>query len=318
MFHFFQHLAAKTLSVLASAIIAVGIVKMPQPLPPVVAQHHSVAPTAQSTTTLLEQAQKNSTSSTSDTFFNLFGNKKKNNVPKPIVNNFAGLQQTTTDQTPQTTSQQSNQNLITCNGQTYNDNCALVGKKFVCYSNAFGCYTESDINNMFVCNNNAYLSCSLKGQKDVCSSDGVASCVNNTITNSNPSADTLNQIFLSQQRQKELDSEKAELAKETTAYNQMQANIKPLQDQINALNQQINQVCYQNGILVYQGEQAAQCALLSTQVTGLAGQIMAYQQNYQSQVVNFPTALCNDGTESYSAHNSGTCSDHNGVYYWFK
>jgi len=31
-----------------------------------------------------------------------------------------------------------------------------------------------------------------------------------------------------------------------------------------------------------------------------------------------PTALCNDGNYSYSAHDSGTCSDHGGVSVWYK
>ncbi|WP_269857234.1 DUF3761 domain-containing protein [Streptomyces sp. RPT161] len=30
------------------------------------------------------------------------------------------------------------------------------------------------------------------------------------------------------------------------------------------------------------------------------------------------TAQCKDGTFSYSAHFSGTCSHHRGVRYWFK
>ncbi len=30
-----------------------------------------------------------------------------------------------------------------------------------------------------------------------------------------------------------------------------------------------------------------------------------------------PTAKCNDGTVSYSAHHSGTCSHHGGVMFWF-
>jgi hypothetical protein len=31
-----------------------------------------------------------------------------------------------------------------------------------------------------------------------------------------------------------------------------------------------------------------------------------------------PTALCNDGTLSYSEHSSGTCSKHGGVEVWYK
>jgi hypothetical protein len=34
--------------------------------------------------------------------------------------------------------------------------------------------------------------------------------------------------------------------------------------------------------------------------------------------VNGPTALCNDGTYSYSANHSGTCSHHGGVAVWYK
>ncbi|MBP5545994.1 MAG: DUF3761 domain-containing protein [Bacteroidales bacterium] len=30
-----------------------------------------------------------------------------------------------------------------------------------------------------------------------------------------------------------------------------------------------------------------------------------------------PTALCNDGTYSYSKHRSGTCSSHGGVDKWY-
>ncbi len=30
-----------------------------------------------------------------------------------------------------------------------------------------------------------------------------------------------------------------------------------------------------------------------------------------------PTALCNDGTYSYSQHRSGTCSWHDGVAEWY-
>jgi hypothetical protein len=30
------------------------------------------------------------------------------------------------------------------------------------------------------------------------------------------------------------------------------------------------------------------------------------------------TALCNDGTLSYSAHHQGTCSHHHGVAVWSK
>jgi hypothetical protein len=31
-----------------------------------------------------------------------------------------------------------------------------------------------------------------------------------------------------------------------------------------------------------------------------------------------PTALCNDGTYSYSATHSGTCSHHHGVAVWYR
>jgi hypothetical protein len=31
-----------------------------------------------------------------------------------------------------------------------------------------------------------------------------------------------------------------------------------------------------------------------------------------------PTAICNDGTTSYSAHRQGTCSHHGGVAQWLK
>ncbi|WP_232247353.1 DUF3761 domain-containing protein [Kitasatospora azatica] len=30
------------------------------------------------------------------------------------------------------------------------------------------------------------------------------------------------------------------------------------------------------------------------------------------------TALCNDGTYSFSAHHQGTCSSHGGVAVWYK
>jgi hypothetical protein len=30
------------------------------------------------------------------------------------------------------------------------------------------------------------------------------------------------------------------------------------------------------------------------------------------------TALCNDGTLSFSAHHQGTCSHHHGVAVWYK
>ena len=29
-----------------------------------------------------------------------------------------------------------------------------------------------------------------------------------------------------------------------------------------------------------------------------------------------PTAVCRDGSKSYSQHNKGTCSHHGGVAYW--
>ncbi|AUG81041.1 hypothetical protein CFP65_6385 [Kitasatospora sp. MMS16-BH015] len=32
----------------------------------------------------------------------------------------------------------------------------------------------------------------------------------------------------------------------------------------------------------------------------------------------YETAACYDGSRSYSAHSSGTCSYHRGVRYWFK
>src|SRR3989344_5349616 len=71
MLHFFQYLAAKTVGALASVILAVGIVKMPQEIiSPVVAQNKDVASIAQvnfSTTT-------NSTSTISNTV------KKENNI----------------------------------------------------------------------------------------------------------------------------------------------------------------------------------------------------------------------------------------------
>lgn len=38
----------------------------------------------------------------------------------------------------------------------------------------------------------------------------------------------------------------------------------------------------------------------------------------KTKKVNYqPTALCVDGTYSYSQHRQGTCSHHGGVAYWF-
>lgn len=37
-----------------------------------------------------------------------------------------------------------------------------------------------------------------------------------------------------------------------------------------------------------------------------------------TQVQDSPTALCNDGTYSYSKHRKGTCSRHGGVKKWLK
>jgi len=40
------------------------------------------------------------------------------------------------------------------------------------------------------------------------------------------------------------------------------------------------------------------------------------RDNLNSSIVNAPTAICNDGTYSYSANRSGTCSYHGGVRSW--
>jgi chemotaxis protein histidine kinase CheA len=283
----------------------------------------------QSTSTPFEQSLNNGTSSTSSAF-NLFlkakqnpvVNEKKNDVPKPVVDNSAGLQQTTTGQAPQAATQQPKQNLIFCNGKSYNDNCALVSKKFVCYSNAVGCYTESDIDNMFVCNNNAYLSCSLKGQKDVCSSDGVASCVNNT-----NAAQTTAQQLADQQA-----AQAAVLAQKQARLHQIQTEcidpIMQLYQQLVKLkadyNTQVQQI-QTHGIesgtpaVFWQGEITSLTNTTNQKIDQLNNQIQQAQINNS---VNFgsdcPTALCLDGTFSYSLHNSGTCSDHSGVNVWYQ
>ena len=41
------------------------------------------------------------------------------------------------------------------------------------------------------------------------------------------------------------------------------------------------------------------------------------RDNLNSAIVNAPTAICNDGTYSYSANRSGTCSSHGGVRSWY-
>jgi hypothetical protein len=42
-----------------------------------------------------------------------------------------------------------------------------------------------------------------------------------------------------------------------------------------------------------------------------------YETPYATPAQNTPTALCKDGTLSYSAHRSGTCSHHGGVAQWY-
>lgn len=44
----------------------------------------------------------------------------------------------------------------------------------------------------------------------------------------------------------------------------------------------------------------------------------SYTEAKSVKSISSPTALCKDGTYSYSANHKGTCSHHRGVKVWYK
>jgi hypothetical protein len=59
--------------------------------------------------------------------------------------------------------------------------------------------------------------------------------------------------------------------------------------------------------------------LLSTLIIGSILISSAPNVEAKTKVSNYgPTAICRDGTYSYSANHRGTCSHHKGVRTWYK
>ncbi len=86
--------------------------------------------------------------------------------------------------------------------------------------------------------------------------------------------------------------------------------------------QEINQsLAATNSSLTQELNQSkAEQASLLVEITSLQNQITTLKEDARSPIVNFPSyepsAICNDGTFSYSTSRSGTCSYHGGVRSW--
>ena len=98
------------------------------------------------------------------------------------------------------------ENIVMCNGQQIKDTCPSLGKKFFCSpDNASGCYTQSELDNIRVCNGKSYniSNCSVENPFYF-PAIGEASCGQPSPTSSQPSAyDILNQQLKDQANAKQ-------------------------------------------------------------------------------------------------------------------
>ena len=172
-----------------------------------------------------------------------------------------------------------------CNGKCYTKNvCTGTGATFHCGTNGATCCAVGAT----FCNGKCYNPC-VAGSTFVCSTDGVsASCVANN-ENSTPNLNsgivskqellnTFDQQLAEKIRQGEIESQKI-----LDTANQMQAEIKPIQTQIDSIKAQEQEIGCNNGSMSSViGSIAQQCATLDSQILTLTAQYNAVLNKYST------------------------------------
>jgi hypothetical protein len=331
MFHFFQHLAAKTLGVVASAIIAVGIVKVPQPLPPVVAQHHNATATAQSFFTAFDVATSTTTpTSTLPTVI-----KKQNN--KVSTTKTVELSPSLTPAPAQAQSGSDNaQNVSYVAGVIVNAAADLAND--TAQITQLSGQENSDVHEYV-----PYLNSGQIGawQKFLFSFDSQLSSISSSIiTYQKDLLNTRTQILASNnfdyqywvntgipditnQQKKYKDeilylnsiySQTVTAIKNATANNANSAPTPQYTAPAPTANSQFQTLCTNVDSDIRQEIQSGGGTANESQIEALVQQRKQKLGCYNGSI---PTAICNDFTPSYSTDRSGTCSDHGGVYIWY-